>query len=150
RGCARRWPGIAGDGLEPHARRRPRAALRRAARGAVAAVVRVGGGPAASRRDARSPGARRGPQLRGALRDPADPGADGAVGGRAEWHLHRCAGSLGGREPRAGGVRLAPTTGRPPPHVGVEPAMTPEAAFRAANTLALVSWVLLATRPRAA
>jgi len=28
--------------------------------------------------------------------------------------------------------------------------MTPEAAFRVANTLALVSWVLLATRPRAA
>jgi hypothetical protein len=28
--------------------------------------------------------------------------------------------------------------------------MTPEAAFRVANTLALVSWGLLATRPRAA
>jgi hypothetical protein len=28
--------------------------------------------------------------------------------------------------------------------------VTPEAVFRAANTLALVSWVLLATRPRAA
>ena len=28
--------------------------------------------------------------------------------------------------------------------------MTPEGVFRAANTLALVSWVLLATRPRAA